>query len=451
MTGGAAEPNRLLRAARERTPSTTSPGEGLSRQELADVVNAWLAAHRDRAVALDANYVGKLERGLIRWPQVDYRSALRDILGVSMDADLGFRRPRRPTPAVAGMATVDDVDRQEFLRVALGVGAAAVAGHPLARLALALDPTPVPAAVGAGEIAEIRTAARLFATWDHTYGGGLVREAVAAQLRYSAALLETRCAPGLRPELFSAVGQLGHVTGFMAFDAAAHADAERMFRFALACAEEATDWHLRAKVLSSMARQAIWVGDPDTGLTLTELALVRADRLTATERAMLLAARARALAKLHRVQDTLTSVGLADEAFTDTDPSLDPPWMGYHDHAQHAGDTGHALFDLAVDGRFVAEANSRLATAVDGHTDAYARSRGISGVKLASLTMVTGDPHQAVVIADHAAVDLGMVRSRRAAQDMDELHQLAARHDDLDDVADLRRRLPVLVAGAQPA
>ena len=332
----------------------------------------------------------------------------------------------------------------------LGVGAGAVAGHPLARLALALDPTPIPATVSAGEIAQIRTAARLFSTWDHTYGGGLVREAVAAQLRYSAALLETRCAPGLRPDLFSAVGQLGHVTGFMAFDAAAHADAQRMFRFALACAEEATDWHLRAKVLSSMARQAIWVGDPDTGLTLTELALVRADRLTATERAMLLAARARALAKLHRVQDTLTTVGLVDEAFSATDPTVDPAWMGYYDHAQHAGDTGHALFDLAVEGRFVTEANDRLSVAVDGHTDAYARSRGISGLKLASLTMVTGDPHQAVAIADRAAVDLGPVRSRRAAQDMDEVHQFAANHDHLDDVADLRHRLPALAAGPRP-
>jgi hypothetical protein len=236
----------------------------------------------------------------------------------------------------------------------------------------------------------------------------------------------------------------------MAFDSAAHADAERMFRFALACAEEAGDWHLRAKVLSSMARQAIWVGDPDSGLTLTELALVRADRLTATERAMLLAARARAQAKLHRVQDTLATVGLADEAFADTDPDLDPPWMTYYDHAQHAGDTGHALFDLAIDGRFVFEARSRLAAAVADHTDAYARSRGISGIKLASLTMIVGDPGEAVVIADHAAADLGTVRSRRAAQDMAELHRLASGRDDVPDVADLRHRLSALVAGSPP-
>ena len=38
-----------------------------------------------------------------------------------------------------------------------------------------------------------------------------------------------------------------------------------------------------------MARQAVWCGDPDNRLTCTELALVRADRLTGTERAMIAA------------------------------------------------------------------------------------------------------------------------------------------------------------------
>ncbi len=200
----------------------------------------------------------------------------------------------------------------------------------------------------------------MFGTWDHTYGGGLVREAVAAQLRYSAQLLTARCADRHRPDLFSAVGVLGHTAGFMAFDAYAHADARSMFRFALACAEEAADWHLRAKILSSMARQAIWCGDPDSGLTLVELALVRADRLTSTERAMLLSARARALAKLRRTQDTLSAIGMADEEFSHAVPENDPDWMRYYDTAQHRGDTGHALWDIAMTGQFVTEATGRL-------------------------------------------------------------------------------------------
>jgi hypothetical protein len=60
--------------------------------------------------------------------------------------------------------------------------------------------------------------------------------------------------------------------------------------------------------------------------------------------------------------------------------------MAYYDDAQHHGDTGHALFDLVIHGT-VAPAGERLAQAVHGHTDAYARSRAISGTKLATLVM----------------------------------------------------------------
>src|SRR5437899_13100452 len=64
--------NDQLRQARERTESPSQPGESLSRQELAELVNAYLwEQHRER-VELDYNYVGKLERGVIRWPNARY-------------------------------------------------------------------------------------------------------------------------------------------------------------------------------------------------------------------------------------------------------------------------------------------------------------------------------------------------------------------------------------------
>lgn len=414
----------------------------MSRQELAELVSAWVFERAGRVVELNANYVGKLERGQIRWPQADYRAGLRAVLGAGTDRELGFRRPRRSP------ARVTDLDRKDFLRAALGVGAAALGGRRPAELITPAESTPIPSVVGQTEVDQVRSAARMFGTWDHTYGGGLVREAVAAQLRYSTELLNARCPERLRGELYSAVGFLSHTSGFMAFDAYAHDDARRMLRFALACAEECEDWHLRAKVLSSMARQAIWCGDPDSGLTLVELALVRADRLTPTERAMLLSARARALAKLGRTQPTATTVGMADEEFSNAHRADDPIWMHYYDHAQHAGDTGHALFDLAMKRTFVSEATSRLATAVAGHTDVYARSRAISATKLASLIMVTGDPVEAVAVGTRAIADAGTVRSRRAADDLRELRRFATRHQPLADVAELQQRIDRLLSAS---
>jgi hypothetical protein len=62
----------------------------MSRQELARAVNAHVLAATGRVVSLDANYIGKLERGAIRWPDERYRAALCAVLAAPRDADLGF-------------------------------------------------------------------------------------------------------------------------------------------------------------------------------------------------------------------------------------------------------------------------------------------------------------------------------------------------------------------------
>lgn len=435
------EPNHALRRAREGVESPHSPGEAASRQDMAELVNAWVWEHRGEPVELDANYIGKLERGAIRRPQEQYRAALRAITGAATDRELGFHRRN------TAVATVEHVDRKSFLRATAGAGLGiTIGGQPLAELLNTSEPTPAPTRVGVDDVEEIRTTAQVFGSWDHHYGGGLAREAVVAQLRYSASLLDAKVPASLHNDLFAAVGFLGQVCAAMAFDACAHADARRYFRFAHACAEEAGDWNLRAKALSSMARQAIWVGDPDNGLTLTELALVRADRLTSTERAMLLVARARALAKLGRTEETLAAIGQADDEFSHADPANEPAWMRYYDTAQHNGDTGHALWDLAINGYPPDEATVRLARAVDGHTDAYARSRTISGIKLASLTMATGDPAEAATIGQRVLDDAKRLRSNRAADDLRDLERMAAPYQSLDDVDQLRHGIRASLA-----
>lgn len=95
------EPNTTLQQLRIALPSKALPGHPLSRQELADRVNVWVWDQSGKRVELDANYIGKLERGTIRWPQADYRAALRAVLSVSDDAALGFWPPRRGSIAAS--------------------------------------------------------------------------------------------------------------------------------------------------------------------------------------------------------------------------------------------------------------------------------------------------------------------------------------------------------------
>lgn len=364
------------------------------------------------------------------------------MLGVPTDAELGFRRPRR------GRIMVKGVDRQHFVRAGLAVGAAAVA-TPAAALVELLTPTEparVPSVVSSTHIAQVRATVEAFKGWDARYGGGLMRDAVAAQLRHCAALLDAHCPESLRGELLTAVGSFAETAGYMAYDDFAHDDARRAYRFALACAEEAGDWQLRAQVLCSMAEQSSWCGDSDTALAFIESALVRAGRLTATERALLHLSRARDMAKLGETQDALRAVGTADESFSHARPAEDPPWMASYTEARHTGFAGGVLFELGIHGQYIAEARHRLSTAVAARPD----GRGRTGhqLKHARLVMATGDPHEAVALGTQALDWSAPLRSGRVVHYLRDLHHLTEPHATLPDVADLRDRIRTRLAAA---
>ncbi len=418
----------------------------MKQQQLADLLNARVEQCGGQPGRYTDETIRRYLRGERTWPNARYREAFRHVFKVESDQDVGFYDQRSPLTLVPELSKEEPVRRSDFFRVALGTAAAFAMPMPLRELAAVTQPTPIPSLVGKTEIQQVLNTAQVFSTWDNTYGGGLVREAVAAQLAYAVDLLNARCSASNRADLLTAVGFLGHTSAWMAFDAFAHDDARRMMRLALTCAEEAGNPHLRAEVLSRMARQAIWCDDPDTGLTFAELALVRADMLTSTERANLHTVRARALATLQRVDDAVRAVGQADDEFSNSRPENDPVWMAYYDEAQHGGDTGHALYDLAMHGRFVSEARRRLQTAVDGHGDNYVRSRAFASLKLTSLVMATGEPEEAAFLGQAALDDVGHVRSQRAGWYLRELHSLAAPHRKLDPVADLRQRLGGIAA-----
>ncbi|MGH3869298.1 MAG: XRE family transcriptional regulator [Pseudonocardiaceae bacterium] len=438
-----AEANDQLRAARERTASPTNPGSGLSRQELAEMVNAWVWKHRNKEVLATANYIGKLETGLIRWPRTWCREALRAILSAPTDAALGFINARSRHAAVK----LDDVDRQNLIRGTAALGVGTLVLGPLAAALEGIEPPPTPTRVGATDIEQIRIAKQVFQSWSLTYGGRGALDAVMGELRWSAALLKATCPDELSPELHFAVGDLADTAGFIAMDAGADEQARRAFRLALYCAEKAKNWHLRADVLGYMTVHAIQTGQPDEGLTLAEHALVRADRLTEIERSILHTERACALAKMRRVQETLTAIGTADDHFSRATPANDPSpmsFMIYHNPAVHALRTGHALADLAILGHNPGEATDRLTTAAAGLTG-YTRPLARCQIWLASLMMITGDPLQAVTIG-HGALDAaGTIRSRTAADDLRELSRHAAAHQSLDEVAHLQHRITSLL------
>ncbi|MFJ9460585.1 helix-turn-helix domain-containing protein [Kitasatospora sp. NPDC101447] len=368
----------------------------------------------------------KRRNGAVKPPQ-------REVLGGTLEM---------PPPASEWNES-DPVERRDFLTVT----SAALAAGPLAQLLTSTPAAAVPAVVRPADVEQIRTAATTLRSWDNLYGGaGVVRDTALAQLRWAAGLLKSRCPAPLRAELFGAVSRLATVVGASAFDAFAHEDAHRLFAFATSCAEEVDNWPLRAISYNLRSRQAIWRGDPDAGLTFAELGLARADRLSPAEQSMLHNARARALAKMGRAQQTLVAIGASDDSFTSITPAAEGPWMAYYDGAQHHGDTGHALFDLALAGHPLQEALRRLQAAVDGHGDGFARSRAFSRTKLATLQMAAGDPEQALAEGRSALAEVGDLRSLRANHELAELGRVAHRHRNLGDIRDLREQIAATVA-----
>ncbi|MBB0246380.1 hypothetical protein FNQ90_20255 [Streptomyces alkaliphilus] len=106
-----------------------------------------------------------------------------------------------------------------------------------------------------------------------------------------------------------------------------------------------------------------------------------------------------------------------------------------------------AILDLALlSGASPRRPEGHLRQAVLHHSDAYTRSRAISGTKLATLMMHTGDPREAAITALRALDEIGRIRSRRARDNVRALATAATPHRRRPEVAELRRRITETLA-----
>ncbi|WP_370948471.1 XRE family transcriptional regulator [Amycolatopsis sp. cg5] len=398
--------NMLLRIARTQAASVQAPGEGVSRHELASRVNEYLWDRYRQRADLDANYVGKLERGVITWPNSRYREALRHVLNVANDSALGFQNTRR--------AYVTDKPSP---------------GDSLTLLLADLDRPPSPRRVSRRHIDNVAHAAKAINAVHQSNGGSLMQEALMAELRYASRLLALPCHSDLEQPLHTVVAQLAHTAGFSAFDLGRHQAAARFFEFGLSCEQEGGNPHSRAFILASMSRLAAWNGKHEQGLAYADRALMDARELTHTELAMVHAARARSLAAMRDTSGALRALGKADDHFGASAPSNDPSWMTFYDYAQHCGDTGNALLNLSQSGHHVPAAFERLAEAGRVRDPLYARSHTLRRLLLATLTMTAGDPAEAVSLGSDAIDSAEGINSHLILDLLGGLSQAATAHE----------------------
>ncbi len=299
-----AEPNELLRAARERTMSRQAPGACIGRGELAEAVCAWLWETTQKRYELDGHYVAKLERGVVRWPSAAYRSGLRHVLNVATDTELGFAPAGRELAVRRATKPAGTLNLQATL-----VNAA----DESARFLSMAETTNVGELTVDQMHADVRRVA-------HSYlkVPTLPLFSRTCALRDRAfTLLEGRQPPSQTRELYAAAGWALTMLAWMSVDLGRPDTAEDHARAAWVCAVNADHNGLRAWVRATQHTAAFWQGD------YTRAATYAADGLeyaTGTARTFLTSAYALDLARDRQPERARAALAQAWDAADSAEP-----------------------------------------------------------------------------------------------------------------------------------
>lgn len=410
---GVSEPNRLLRAARERTPSRHRPGRCMSREELAEAVALWACDHdgKRRDVAFDANHLGKLERGTVRCPRQRYVDALCAVLNAT-PAELGFdsaataARPLLAVPNPGGQVGWEvpaDPDDRERLTLA--------ARHPRR-----VDAATVCA------LADILAATRRI---EDQIGSASVLPGIRSNRALAMSLLANARRP-IRDRLGSLTGELHQYLGWLLAETGHLERARAELDAALALGVEFDDPDLMSLALSFKGHLAWMMNDPHGVIALSRAAR-RDDRVFIAQHAFNAHQEARGWAMASELGEVNRALGLADKLAeravarqADTPPNL--YWYGSGFFTLQRGLTWHTLGDT----RFAERAATELANGLHELPEAERDSEwaAIFVVAAAEALTTAGEAERAVAQAHQAVAVCRATRSTRLARALRRAHTL---------------------------
>jgi hypothetical protein len=434
----------------------------MSRQELADEVNKWLAANRKgHRTVIDESYIGKLERGVHRWPSKVYRDAFQAVLGAVSPADLGFsgRRAARDlqehgqAPLENGDELVDPLPAVTEILIR-----GAVTGALPTRIMDLIRPVSIdlPRRIGAADVARIEATTSAFRDWDNRWGGGLSRAAVIAQLQWVAASASrSLCSTeAVKSRLLTALADLAGVAAFLSYDMSHHAQARALWMVGLDAASEAGNVDLVGTTLRQLAHQALHLSRADEALRLVRLSYATTvdPRHDASELALaeIAAYEGWCYAAAGKLQPCHRALGRAQDHFANAEGEQAPPWLAHLDAAELAALQGHSYHVLAHRLPDVAdEAEILLRQAVAGRGSAYARSRTLNLIALSGTFFQRGDHlEEGVAVGDQALGGAGTLASPRALDRLRALRTLTAPHTSVAAVAQFQKRIDAVLADA---
>ncbi|MGH4023592.1 MAG: hypothetical protein ACRDRV_03310 [Pseudonocardiaceae bacterium] len=280
----------------------------MSRSELAELVNDAVYRHTGRLAGLDGHYVAKLERGIIRWPGADYRSALREVLGAATDSDLGFHRPRRcadtGTLLPPSLLSANETERERLARVL--------------------------ASPDRADMATVRHLADVLDAQRHiedTIGSSRLLDMVRAEIELVEKLTR-QAPPELRPALVALVAEYHQFAGTVCDDSGDHRAALHHYELAMTAGKEVSDANLVASIFGYRSHLAWRLRDPVSVIELAQAGLRDSRRLSPAVLGALaqMQARGHAMHSDSAIADRLIDATeqLTNQAYEH--PEDEPPW-----------------------------------------------------------------------------------------------------------------------------
>ncbi|ATL67237.1 helix-turn-helix transcriptional regulator [Nocardia terpenica] len=397
--------------------------------------------------------VSEVESGVRRLTSVKLVARMSDTFGIPAQL-LGFYAE---SPGSLTSKEVTWVDRRDFISL---VTAAALGSHlhpELARLGGLLPGHIEPVIrkqIGAADIDAIEAITDGFRHWDLAHGGGLCRTAALTQLHQVRALEGTVCSPHVRTRLWVATADLASMAGWLAYDVEEHDAARKLWTCALQMAHRGEDHprstDLTINVLLDIAHQSLHLEQPQEALKFAQLASATATNrrhpVSTITAGYIATVTAWCWAAMDDVAATQRSLGVSQEHYAAADPGTTPSWAWFVTPAEIAGQHGHSLYLLSLtDPVFAGAAVEHLSAAVGRHASEHARSRAAVLPTLASSCLQAGDYESAVRYGHEAITAVTGLSSQRCYARLRDLDQVAAQHDYVPDVAELRADIDAAV------
>ncbi|WP_219413794.1 hypothetical protein [Pseudonocardia nigra] len=326
--------------------------------------------------ALDERAIGRWERGAVRRPSDHYRAALRAVLEVEHDWELGFEESPIDSRLVPGPR-----------------------GAP--------PPT----------VEAIRAMAESVHVIDRRLGGGGLYSSVIAYLQAEVARALFAARSGAR--VYAAAASLTEIAGWMAHDSGRDVDARTHFDGAYRLALAAGSAALAGNMCASMSHLAGQLGLVHDALRIADVGLERVSQVDGVARveARVRAMRAKALAQRADRDECLDELTRAERALGGTNDDEHAAWAAHFDEGSLAAEAATALHLLGD----LAGAQRHARRVLDLRSGDRVRALAFGRLTLASILLDCGRTDEAAMLGRQVAEIAPTLSSARVRSRLGEL------------------------------